>query len=122
MKTVINQKEARRKRRHKKVRAQVSRGKTMPRLCEYRSNKHIYAQVIDDKKGVTLAAASDVDKAIKDVDKKKKVDVAKEVGTLLAKRSGEKKITKVAYDRGGFIYTGRVRALAEGARGGGLIF
>ena len=94
-----------------------------PRLCVFRSLNHIYAQVIDDSQGNTLVAASTLDAEIKkDTKEKKKTGRAELVGTLLAKRAVEKGISQVAFDRGGFKYHGRVKALAEAARKGGLKF
>ncbi len=109
--------------RHARVRKKISGTPDMPRLCVYRSNKSIYAQVIDDTKGVTLVSASTLDPAIKgqldDVDKS---GAAKLVGKLVAERAVNKGITKVVFDRGGYVYTGRVQALAEAAREAGLQF
>jgi large subunit ribosomal protein L18 len=103
--------------RHKKIRAKVTGTASMPRLSVFRSNKYIYAQIIDDSKGVTLAVVSD-----KSVKGKSKTEKAKEVGAALAKVISKKNINKVVFDRGGFIYTGRIKALAEAAREGGLKF
>ncbi len=93
------------------------------RLTVFRSSKHIHTQLVDDTKGITIAAASSVDKELK---KKLKsgsnVEAAKEVGTLIAKRAKEAKVSKVAFDRGGYMYHGRVKALAEAARAAGLVF
>ena len=110
-------------RRHRRVRQKISGTKEQPRLCVFRSLKHIYAQVVDDSEGRTLVAASTMDEEItKNGDKKNKTSQAEMVGTLLAKRAIEKKISGVAFDRGGFRYHGRVKALAEAARKGGLKF
>ena len=111
-------------RRHSRVREKISGTKDQPRLCVFRSLKHIYAQVVDDAEGKTLVAASTLDaEIVKDSNKKKnKTGQAELVGTLLAKRAVEKKIKQVAFDRGGFKYHGRVKALAEAARKGGLKF
>jgi large subunit ribosomal protein L18 len=109
-------------RRHKRVRQKISGDNNRPRLCIFRSLNHIYAQIIDDAKGQTLVAASTLDEEIKKESKKNKTNRAELVGTLLAKRSAEKKIGQVAFDRGGFKYQGRVKALAEAARKGGLKF
>ena len=109
-------------RRHKRVRQKVSGNGSQPRLSIFRSLNHIYAQVIDDTKGQTLVAASTLDAEIKKETKKNKTSQAELVGTLLAKRSAAKKIKQVAFDRGGFKYQGRVKALAEAARKGGLKF
>jgi large subunit ribosomal protein L18 len=108
-------------RRHQRVREKISGTKAKPRLCVFRSLNHIYAQVVDDSQGQTLVAASTLDVEIKD-NKKNKTGQAEMVGTLLAKRAVEKKINQVAFDRGGFKYHGRIKALAEAARKGGLKF
>ena len=109
--------------RHARVRKKISGTPEMPRLCVYRSLKHIYAQLIDDTKGVTLATASTQDKGLEaelnDVDKK---GAAKLVGKLIAERATEAGIKKVVFDRGGYVYTGRVAELAAGAREAGLEF
>ena len=109
-----------RERRHKRVRTKVSGTAECPRLCVFRSNANIYAQVIDDTKGVTLAQASTLDKEVKTKHSNK--EAAKEVGTLVAKRAIEKNIKNVVYDRGGYIYHGVVKELAEAARAAGLEF
>ncbi len=112
-----------RKRRHKRVRKKIFGTPERPRLCVFRSLKHIYAQIIDDTIGHTLVAASTLDPAIREKIKgKTKTEQAKEVGLLLAQKALAKGITKVAFDRGGYKYHGRVKALAEGARKGGLEF
>lgn len=102
--------------RHRRVRAKVKGTSKMPRLCVFRSNQHITAQIIDDEKGKTIAFASD--EKVKG-DKSKR---AFEVGKIIAKLAQEKKIKGVVFDRGGFNYHGRVKALADGAREGGLQF
>ena len=109
-----------RDRRHKRVRRKISGTAECPRLCVYRSNSNIYAQVIDDVKGVTLVSASTLDKAVKT--KKSNKEAAKEVGTLIAKKAIEKNIKAVVYDRGGYIYHGIVKELADAAREAGLEF
>jgi large subunit ribosomal protein L18 len=110
-------------RRHTRVREKVSGTDARPRLCVFRSLNHIYAQVIDDLQGQTLVAASTLDADVKkDTKQKNKTVRAELVGTLLAKRATEKGISQVAFDRGGFRYHGRVKALAEAARKGGLKF
>ncbi len=105
--------------RHKKVRAKIKGTSKVPRLCVFRSNKHIYGQLIDDEKGKTLLVAKDLE--IKK-SSKGKIILAKEVGKLLAQKAVEKKYKKVVFDRGGYRYHGRVKALAEGAREEGLKF
>ena len=109
-----------RNRRHRRVRNKVSGTAERPRLCVYRSNSNLYAQIIDDVVGHTLVSASTLDKEIKT--KKSNIEAAKEVGALIAKRAAAKKITSVVYDRSGYIYHGVVKALAESAREGGLEF
>jgi len=120
-------------RRHKRIRAKVRGTSKIPRLCVFRSNKHIYGQLIDDEKGRTIIVASDSEikrkKTQKRTQKNAKIEIAKEVGKLLAKKAIDlpvgksgKKIEKIVFDRGGYKYHGRVRALAEGAREGGLKF
>ena len=106
--------------RHRRVRAKISGTPECPRLCVFRSAKHIYAQIIDDVNGVTLASASTVEKDFGAYGGNK--EAAAKVGKLVAERALEKKIETVVFDRGGFIYTGRVKELADGAREGGLKF
>lgn len=106
--------------RHLKVRNKISGTPERPRLCVYRSNQNIYVQVIDDVAGVTLASASTLDKEVKTKHANK--EAAKEVGALIAKRAGDKKIKEVVFDRGGYIYHGVVKEVAEAAREGGLVF
>ena len=106
--------------RHKRVRSKISGTAECPRLNVFRSTNNIYAQLIDDVKGVTLASASSLDKEI-DVYGGNK-DAARKVGQLIAKRAADKGITDVVFDRGGYIFHGRVKELAEGAREGGLNF
>ena len=106
--------------RHKRVRSNISGTPERPRLCVFRSAKHIYAQIIDDVNGKTLVSASTMEKSFTENGGNK--DAAKKVGVLVAERALEKKIDTVVFDRGGFVYHGRVQALAEGAREGGLKF
>ena len=106
--------------RHKRVRAKITGTAQCPRLNVFRSLQHIYAQLIDDVAGVTLVSASSTEKDFTNYGGNK--DAAKEVGKLLAERAKEKNITDVVFDRGGYVYQGRVAALAEGAREGGLNF
>ena len=120
--TKINKNQDRLK-RHKRVRFKVKGTAETPRLCVYRSTTHIYAQIIDDVKGNTLVTASTLDKEIKGtLEGKDKKAQAYAVGELIAKKAKAKKITAVVFDRGGYLYTGRVENLAEGARKGGLTF
>ena len=109
--------------RHARVRKKISGTPEMPRLCVYRSNKYIYAQVIDDTKGITLVQASSLDPALKgQLDEVDKSGEAKLVGKLLGERAVQSGIKAVVFDRGGYVYTGRVAALAAGAREAGLEF
>ena len=109
-----------RTRRHLRIRKKIKGTSERPRLCVFRSNSNVYAQIIDDEKQVTLVSASTVDKEVKT--KKSNKEAAKEVGTLIAKRAIEKNIKTVVYDRGGYIYHGIVKELAEAAREAGLEF
>ncbi len=105
-------------RRHTRVRGKISGTAQVPRLNVFRSSKHIYAQIIDDVAGVTLVSASSMDKGF--TANGGNVEGAKAVGEAIAKKALEKNITTVVFDRGGYVYHGRVQALAEGAREGGL--
>ena len=119
----IIDKNTERKRRHARVRKKISGSAETPRFCVYRSLNHIYVQVIDDVKGVTLASASTMEKEIKaQVAELTKTEAAKLVGKTAAERALEKGIKEVVFDRGGYLYTGRVAALADGARKAGLDF
>ena len=110
-------------RRHQRVRKKLSGTTDRPRLCVFRSLNHIYAQIIDDMAGHTLAAASTLDIEIKNhTDDKSKIAQAELVGTLIAKHASIKGISQVVFDRGGYKYHGRVKALAEAAREAGLKF
>jgi large subunit ribosomal protein L18 len=113
-----------RKRRHVRVRAKVSGTQARPRLNVFRSSAHMYCQVIDDLAGSTLAAASDLDEDVKKLvgDKATKTERAKAVGAVIAQRAKSAGISAVVFDRGGFLYHGRIKAVAEGAREGGLEF
>ena len=116
-------KNALRKAKHDRIRNDLRGTKEQPRLNVYRSTTHIYAQVIDDQAGKTLCSASSLDKELAGkLDNKNKSDVAYEVGKLVGSRAKKLKIKKVVFDRGGYIYTGRVQRLAEGARDAGLEF
>lgn len=108
-------------RRHKAIRTKISGTTEVPRLNVFRSLNNIYAQIIDDTKGITLVSASSLDKEI-EVKNGGNIEAATEVGKLIAKKALEKNIEAVVFDRGGYIYHGRVAALAEGAREGGLKF
>ena len=109
--------------KHMKIRNRFSGTAQRPRLAVFRSNNHMYAQIIDDTVGKTLVSASTLDKEVKaECEKTNNVDAAAVVGTVVAKRALEKGITTVVYDRGGFVYEGKVKALAEAAREAGLEF
>jgi large subunit ribosomal protein L18 len=114
---------AARERRHRRIRVNVIGTPARPRLSVFRSLEHIYAQVIDDVAGHTLASASTLDGEVKAaIDGKKKLEAAKIVGQIVAARAKNAGVTQVVFDRGGNIYHGRVKALADGAREGGLDF
>lgn len=106
--------------RHVRVRAKISGTTERPRLAVFRSNANISAQIIDDVKGVTLASASTLEKTFEGIGSN--VEAAKKVGEMIAERATAKGITEVVFDRGGYLYHGRVSALADGAREGGLKF
>lgn len=109
-----------RKRRHKRVRGRISGSPEIPRLCIYRSGKHMYVQCVDDTCGSTLAAASTVEPALREGGVRANVQGAAQLGRMIAERVLAKKIERVVFDRGGFKYHGRVKALAEAAREAGL--
>jgi|SRR3989344_3908849 len=111
-----NIKNEKRERRHRRIRSKVKGSKERPRLSVFKSHKYVYAQLIDDEKGVTVESLSTRGM------KGKMAEKAKTLGLELAKKAKHKKIQKVVFDRSGYIYTGRVKALAEGAREGGLEF
>ena len=112
-----------RENKHRKLRNRFSGTAERPRLAVIRSNNHMYAQIIDDTVGKTLVSASTLDKDVKaELEKTNNVEAATVVGTVVAKKALEKGITTVVYDRGGFVYEGKVKALAEAAREAGLEF
>ena len=112
-----------RKRKHVRVRKKISGTAECPRLCVYRSNAHIYAQIIDDESQTTLCSASTLDKDVKgSVSVGSNIEAAKAVGKLIAERAAAKDIKVVVFDRSGYLYHGRVQALAEAAREAGLEF
>ena len=116
-------KNAKRLQRHKRVRRKVFGTPQRPRLCVFRSSNNIYAQIIDDTNRVTLVAASSLDEAVRGaVNHTGNKEAAKMVGEMVAKKAVEKGITEVVFDRGGYIYHGRIKELAEGAREAGLKF
>jgi len=109
--------------RHKRIRRQLSGTSERPRLCVYKSHKHFFIQVIDDTVGKTLASVSTQEAALKnDIKGSANIETAKKIGTLVAERAGTKGIKRVVFDRGGNIYHGAVKALAEAARQSGLEF
>lgn len=109
--------------RHKKIRQNLSGTESRPRLCVYRSTSNIYAQIIDDTKGVTLVSASSLEKDLANsLNGKNKTEVATFIGKTIAKRAIEANIKSVVFDRAGYLYTGRVKAVADGARSAGLEF
>lgn len=112
-------KSERRKRIHLRIRKKLEGNSTRPRLSVYRSNKQIYCQLIDDSKGITLASASSTDESMSGANKS---EVAKKVGELIGSRAQSLNISEVVFDRGGYLFHGRVKALAEGARTAGLKF
>ncbi len=114
-------KNATRRKRHARVRAKLSGTEARPRLNVFRSNKHVYAQLIDDVNGVTIASASTLDKDF-GLESTSNLEAAQKVGELVAKRAVEKGISSIVFDRGGYLYHGRVKALADAARENGLQF
>lgn len=124
IKREFEKKKVRREKIRKRVRSKIIGTPERPRLSVYRSLKHIYAQIIDDTKGHTLVAMSSLSKEIRDEvrNAKTKTEVSRIVGLALAKKALEKGITKVVFDRNGYKYHGRIKALAEAAREGGLVF
>ena len=119
MKSIKSNKLTGRERRHRRIRAKVAGTALRPRLSIFRSNKYVYAQIIDDERGVTLVSASDLGVKSKS---KGKLEASKMIGEEIAKQAKDKKISKVVFDRSGYLYTGRVKQVAEGARAGGLDF
>ncbi|HDL90478.1 MAG TPA: 50S ribosomal protein L18 [Thermodesulforhabdus norvegica] len=111
-------------RRKKRIRKKIKGSAERPRLCVFRSNKHTYAQIIDDDRGCTLVAASTLDTELREAisEVSGKVEKARKVGELIGKRAKDKGISRVVFDRNGYMYHGRVRAVAEGAREAGLEF
>ena len=112
-----------RAKKHRRLRNHISGTAERPRLAVFRSNNHMYAQIIDDTVGNTLVAASTLQKDVKaELEKTNNVDAAAHLGTVIAKKALEKGITTVVFDRGGFIYQGKIKALADAAREAGLVF
>ena len=119
----MNLRKQARLKRKKRIRKNIIGTSEKPRLSVFRSTKHIYAQIIDDSKGQTLVCASSLEKAVKEnADAKKKVDTANTVGKLIGERAAGKGVKNVVFDRNGFLYHGRVKAVSEGARKAGLTF
>jgi large subunit ribosomal protein L18 len=117
MEILKNKKSAKRQRRHKKIRAKIKGTEKRPRLTVFRSNRFLYVQLINDETGRTIAAGSTVNTKAK-----RPLERAAELGEKIAEAAKGKKISKVVFDRGGYIYTGKIKALADGARKGGLKF
>ncbi len=117
-----NPKTTARAKRVRRIRSKISGTSDQPRLRVFKSNKHIYAQIIDDQSGKTVASMSTLDKAYQDSEDKSKIGTAKQVGILLAEKAKNAGVSKVVFDRGGSIYHGRVKSLSEGAREGGIQF
>jgi large subunit ribosomal protein L18 len=112
-----------RRRIHKRIREKISGNVTRPRLCVYRSSKYIYAQIVDDSQGKTLAAASTAEKDVRgDLKQGGNIQASKAVGKAIAERAKAKGIEAVVFDRGGYLYHGRIKAVAEAARESGLKF
>lgn len=118
---MVKTKKQLRQRRHRRVRKKVAGTGEMPRMAVFKSIKHIYVQIIDDDKGLTIVSASTLDKEFEGQPAARgNIEFAKKVGALAAIRTKERGITKVVFDKGGFKYHGRIKALADGAREGGL--
>ena len=116
-------KNAERVKRHKRIRNRIFGTPEKPRLCVFRSDKHIYAQIIDDVKGLTVASASTLDKEVRSqIKKSSTVEAASFIGKVIAQRATKSGVSEVVFDRGGYIYHGRVKALADAAREAGLKF
>ena len=119
---VVKRYKNKRKQRHARIRAKVHGTKERPRLSVFRSLKYIYAQIIDDTKGATITSMSSLDKGVKESDAKSKTEKAHQVGLLIAEKAKAAGVSTVVFDRGGNLYHGRVKALSDGAREGGLDF
>lgn len=120
---MLNLKTQARLKRKKRIRKKMAGSENRPRLCVFRSARHIYAQVIDDSRGHTITAASSVEKTVREnPESKNKVTTANMVGKIIGRRAMEKGVAKVVFDRNGFLYHGRVKAVSEGAREAGLEF
>jgi large subunit ribosomal protein L18 len=120
---MLNLKTQARLKRKKRIRKKMAGTENRPRLCVFRSAKHIYAQVIDDSRGHTITAASSMEKTVREnAESTNKVTTANMVGKIIARRAMEKGVARVVFDRNGFLYHGRVKAVSEGAREAGLEF
>jgi large subunit ribosomal protein L18 len=123
MASIASRKSDARAKRHRRIRTRLKGTAEVPRLCVFRSTHHIYVQVIDDERGASICGASTMSPVVRDELKGlKKIEKSRRIGLLIARMAQEKGITRVAFDRGGYLYHGRVRALADGAREGGLKF
>lgn len=123
MKSIAKQRRDSRRKRHRRIRSRVRGSAGRPRLCVYRSHTHIYGQIVDDDNGATLLGASSLSPGVAEkLRTLPKVEASREVGKLIAERAKAQGIAQVCFDRGGYLYHGRVRAFAEGAREGGLEF
>lgn len=121
MRSIAQERREGRLKRHRRIRKHLAGSAERPRLCVFRSLMHIYGQVVDDVRGATIVAASTLSPEVRDAVKgKSKIDASRTVGKLLAQRAQEKGVKQVKFDRGGYLYHGRVKAFAEGAREGGL--
>jgi large subunit ribosomal protein L18 len=123
MKSIARERRESRLKRHRRIRKRLSGAADRPRLCIFRSHAHVHVQIVDDTSGVSLTGASTLSPELKDViSGKKKIEQSREVGKLIATRAIAKGIKRVRFDRGGYLYHGRVKALAEAARAAGLEF
>lgn len=119
----INPRVQARLKRKRRIRKKTVGDSSRPRLCVFRSTRHIYAQIIDDSSGKTITSASSLEKDLQgDPDRKGKISIADQVGKLIGRRALEKGVEKIVFDRNGFLYHGRIRAVSEGAREAGLKF
>ncbi|MBD3235367.1 MAG: 50S ribosomal protein L18 [Candidatus Eisenbacteria bacterium] len=123
MKSIAKQRRDSRIKRHRRIRKRLRGTQERPRLCVFRTSKHVYAQIVDDVRGVTLGGASSQSPELGDeLQGKNKTEISRRVGELVAERAKAAGIEKVCFDRGGYLYHGRIKAFAEGARKGGLEF
>jgi large subunit ribosomal protein L18 len=123
MKSIARERRESRLKRHRRIRKRLSGASDRPRLCIFRSHAHVHVQIVDDTNGVSLTGASTLSPELKEIiSGKKKIEQSREVGKLIATRAIAKGIKRVRFDRGGYLYHGRVKALAEAARAAGLEF